>query len=223
MENINLEVLKSIFSKARIMPYAENGDATDTILAKYHSNIILSEAMIPTLHYLEICLRNRIDQILKKYHKANWLISPPNSLMISAQDLKKIEDVIFKLKRENRRDPMHDEIVAQMTFGFWAAFFHKKYDPSIWHRKDTFKIIFPHLPRAQRKRSYIEIRILKIKEMRNRIAHHEPVWNRGASIYEAHTMCHELIGAMSQEAAQILTTIDRFPAVYQKVSNYITG
>jgi len=215
MDNINFEVLSSIFSKARISPYASANSTANQILAKYHINIMLSEAMIPTLHYLEICLRNRINQVLQKYHSANWLMKSPSSLMISEQDIKKIEDVIFKLKRETKREPKHDDIVAQMTFGFWVSFFHRKYDPSIWHRKDTFKIIFPNLPRANRKRSYLEAKILKIKNIRNRIAHHEPVWNRKTSILDAHAMCHELIAAMSKEAIEMLRAIDRFPKIYQ--------
>jgi abortive infection bacteriophage resistance protein len=106
-----------------------------------------------------------------------------------------------------------------MTFGFWCSFFHKKYDPIIWHRKDTFKIIFPNLPRINRKRSYIEGKILKIKEIRNRIAHHEPVWNRKISILNAHIMCHELIEAISFDAINMLRMIDRFPKIYESISH----
>lgn len=217
MEHITVDILNSIFSKARITPYLKDGDSAEDVLANYHTNIILSEAMVPTLHYFEICLRNRIDQILKHYYSPNWLFNPPHQLMISDQDLKKIDVIASKLGRENKRSPLHDDIVAQMTFGFWCSFFHRKYDPSIWHCKDAIKIIFPNLPRINRKRAYVEAKIFKIKEIRNCIAHHEPVWNLKVSILNAHTMCHELILAMSKDAYIMLKAIDRFPAVSHKL------
>ena len=216
MDHVTFDILNSTFSKARISPYFVNNASAEHVLAKYNANIVLSEAMIPTLHYFEICLRNRIDQVIKKCFTSDWLISPPHQLIISDQDIKKIEGIASKVRRENKREPLHDDIVAQMTFGFWCSFFHRKYDPAIWHRKDAVKIIFPNLPRANRKRTYIEARILAIKEIRNRIAHHEPVWNRKVSIIIAHTMCYELIQGMSKDAVEMLKTIDRFSAVYQK-------
>ncbi len=217
METVTFEILNSTFSEARISPYLKNGDTPKQVLAKYNANIMLSEAMIPTLHYLEICLRNRIDQVLRKYYSPNWLMNPSHNLIIPEQDTKKINEIIAKVQRENKRNASHDDIVAQMTFGFWCSFFHRRYDPIIWHRKDTFKIIFPNLPRINRKRSYIEGKILKIKEVRNRIAHHEPVWNRKISILNAHSMCYELIEAMSSDAIKMLKMIDKFPYVYESI------
>lgn len=59
--------------------------------------------------------------------------------------------------------------------------------------------------------------MLQIKEVRNRIAHHEPIWNRKISILNAHSMCHELIKAMSYDAINMLKIIDRFPQVYRAI------
>ncbi len=214
MQHITFDRLYATFSKARILRYFSDGDSPDKVLARYHANIVLSEAMIPALHYFEISFRNRIDQVFKKYYASEWLTNTPNQLMVSAQDIKKINEIISKVRRENKRLPIHDDIVAQMTFGFWCSFLHRKYDPVIWHRKDAIKIIFPNLPRANKKRSYIEHKIFKIKEIRNRIAHHEPVWNSKVSIFDAHAICLELIHAMSHDAAEMLRRIDKFPTIY---------
>jgi hypothetical protein len=169
--------------------------------------------MIPTLHYFEICLRNRIAHVIHEHYAANWLMHPPRQLLISEQDKQKIAEITSRVSRGNRRPAIHDDIVAQMTFGFWCSFFHRKYDPVIWHRKGAIKMAFPHLPRANRNRVYIEARLFKIKEIRNRIAHHEPIWNQESAVLNAHMACHELIQAMSEDAASMLKTIDRFPAV----------
>lgn len=67
------------------------------------------------------------------------------------------------------------------------------------------------MPRVNRKRSYIELRILKIKDIRNRIAHHEPIWNRKSLLISVHTYCLELLEAISHDATRMLQQIDRFP------------
>lgn len=223
MKHLTFDTLYSIFSKARMQPYLRNNDDPKQALKRYHDNIRLSEAMIPTLHYFEICLRNRMDYILKKYFSSSWLLQPPSHLMLSEQDKKKIEDVILKTRKISKREPHHDDIVAQMTFGFWCAFFHRKYDPVIWHRKDAIRTVFPNLLRHNRRRTHVEDKILILKEIRNRIAHHEPVWNRKISILDAHTVAHELIFAMSLDAVSLLKAIDQFPSIYAKLAKRINN
>jgi hypothetical protein len=210
------EILNKNFSKARILPYINDGDVAEKVLAKYHANILLSEAMIPSLHYFEVCLRNRVDQVIQENYSKNWLVKPPYNL-ISDKHIKKIE-TILKNEGKNGKIQTHDDILSQLGFGFWCSFFRPKYDPILWHRKDTLKNIFPNLSRTDRKRPQIEKKILKIKQIRNRIAHHEPIWDPMQSIHNTHAMCHELIRAMSTDIQNMLKPIDRFPVIYQKVS-----
>lgn len=216
MEHLSVEFLVSLFSKPRISKFLDETDSPHHLLNKYHRNIILSEAMIPVLHYLEILLRNQIDKVLRKHFGEEWLLSLPLKLMISYKDIKKISEIINKIKRENRSACLHDNILSQMTFGFWCSFFNKKYDPILWHRKDSFKTAFPYLPKSKRRRVFIERKLLNIKIIRNRIAHHEPVWNHEVSIDEVHKNCCEIIKFISPEALSLLSTIDRFPYVLEK-------
>jgi len=219
MNSVDFNILNSTFSKARIYPYFEENDTAEHVLKKYHTNLILSEALIPSLHYFEICFRNRIDHVIKKYYTHDWLINVPSKLLLSVEDMNKINKISSKIRKKNKREPSHDDVVAQMSFGFWCSFFHRKYDPLIWHRKDALKIIFPNISRVQRKRNVIESRIFIIKEIRNRIAHYEPIWikNHRNLALEAHRVCCELIHEMSHEAANMLTMIDKFNDVYQKI------
>lgn len=213
MAHLTIEHLISLFSKPRIYAYLEENDTPQMVLGKYHMNIILSEAMIPILHYFEILLRNQVDKVIRRYYGEDWLLKIPPTLMISDKDIKKISEIINKIKRERRSKLSHDNVLSQMTFGFWCAFFHKKYDPVLWHRKNALKSLFPYLPKCNRTRVYIEQKILKIKIIRNRIAHHEPVWNHRVSVDEVHKICCELIKAVSPDALDLLSEIDRFPIV----------
>jgi len=169
--------------------------------------------MLPILHYFEICLRNRIDQLFKKNYASDWLINVPSELMLSQEDLRKIEKVILRLRRETNKEPTHDGIVPNMTFGFWRSFFNKKYDTVIWHRKNSITSVFPNLQHNHRRRFYIEHKLLNIKELRNRIAHHEPIWNQRNLVYLGYDACKELIHAISAEALVMLKAIDRFSLI----------
>lgn len=211
------EILEELFSKARMLPYFKQDDTKKLPLAHYHENIIVSEAMLLTLHYFEVCLRNRIDKIIKSYFGSDWILTSKSNLLISGKDLFKIKEIIMKLSKTRGVAPSHDDIIGQMTFGFWCAFFHKKYDPILWHKKDSLKKLFPYMPRKHRSRAYVEPIILKIKEIRNRIAHHEPVCNQKITIVEVYYLCQELIRAMSTEASSMLVEIDRFPSVCEKL------
>ncbi len=213
MTNLTLDYLVSLFSKPRIYSYLEENDTPLMVLKRYHMNIILSQAMIPVLHYFEILLRNQLDMVLKKNYGEKWLLTLPHSLMISDKDIKKISEIINKIRRERRNEISHDDILSQMTFGFWCAFFHKRYDPVLWHRKNALKNLFPYFSKQNRTRSYIEKNILKIKTIRNRIAHHEPIWKHRASVDEAHKICCEFIQGISPDALVLLSKIDHFPTL----------
>lgn len=206
---------EKLLSKARLRPYEKDHCDPEIFLQKYQANVLISEAFFPTLHYLEVLLRNRLDQVLTRIFGNQWLLQPPSVLKLSEVDIQKIQ----KLQRNwflRKKIPMHhDDMVAQMSFGFWCSFFHKRFDPILWHKKGVLREVFPYLSPDLRKRSLLEAKIFAIKELRNRIAHHEPIWNQKNSLQDLHRLCYEIIESVSQEALALLVTIDRFPDVYQ--------
>ena len=218
-----MKQLEDLFNKARIDSYYQIGDTASIVLDKYHTNIKLSEAMFPILSYLEVILRNRIDKVLKTYYGEKWLLHPFNQSLISIQDQNKIKETVLRIKKEKHLEASHDDIIAQMTFGFWCSFFHKKYDPIVWHKKSALKMLLPNISRINRKRKYIELQLLKIKGVRNRIAHHESILSQRINIKEIYQMTTELLAAISIDAYQMLKTTDRFPQTYEASSHLITN
>lgn len=65
-----------------------------------------------------------------------------------------------------------------------------------------------------RTRQQISVRLHQIKALRNRIAHHEPIWKQTPAVCEVHQTCVEIISAMSADAATELAGIDRFDNIY---------
>jgi hypothetical protein len=92
--------ISAMLSHPRIATYACDSDEIESIIERYNANIVLSEAMLPTLHYFEICLRNRIDAVIREYYHDNWLFNLPPELKISKKAMVKIENAILRLKKE---------------------------------------------------------------------------------------------------------------------------
>lgn len=179
------------FSKPRIGRFllAVNGDQ-DKALHLYKQNIQLSKALFGLLSIFEITLRNQIDQYYRKHFNDNeWLknncgqggfFSHPSFSKYGFESRTKVLTTFAQLgKRYN-----HDRLVAELSFGFWTYMFapiqfvvggqglHKIY---INRPKATAqKLIFNELD--------------KIRSLRNRIAHHEPLcFDRHHKIFTDHT------------------------------------
>jgi len=208
--------LLDILSGARIGSYALPNEPFGKSFQRYQWNVRLSEAMLPSLHYLEVGLRNRIDTLIRKYYGQDWMLNPPAVLQLSPQDVQKLSDTAAQFRKEQpvTRILTNDDMVSRMSFGFWTAFFHKRYDPLLWHKKNALAATFPNMPRTQRTRHAINQILYRIKKLRNRIAHHEPIWNNRVPIADIHADCRTLIGAISADTLAALDAIDRLPEVW---------
>jgi hypothetical protein len=65
------------------------------------------------------------------------------------------------------------QIIAQLTMAFWKRLFSSEYEYELWDR--SLKYIFPD---KKLKRSDIATQFEEIYQARNRIAHHEPIYDK---------------------------------------------
>lgn len=216
-ENQPLQSLIEVFSEARLCAYKRPGENNEQSFTRYQNNIRISESLLPVLHYIEIILRNRLNKAIKEIYGEEWLIELPKSIRMDDGNLAKLNATKRHYQIIKQCLPTHDDLVALMTFGFWANLFHKRYDSVLWQRKYFTVTVFPHLERDKRSRHLIKPKLQIIKDLRNRIAHHEPIWNWNPSVVVVHKLCLELVGAMSQEALVRLKEVDRFSVTQQIV------
>ena len=100
-------------------------------------------------------------------------------------------------------------IVAAQTFGYWTAFFGTVYEDQ-W-RKELHKVT--QLPEgAHLSRKQFAAPLAPVRELRNRIAHHEPIitWNLPKH-YEA---IMQLTAWLSPSAADWCRGCSRFKSIY---------
>lgn len=102
-------------------------------------------------------------------------------------------------------------IVAELTFGFWTSLLDRRYEQILW--PPLLKTAFPHMPRKQRTRANLSRRFHTVRQLRNRIFHHEPIahWQ---DLAQQHAGILEAIAWIAPGAKDLVQAIDRFPEIH---------
>jgi hypothetical protein len=131
----------------------------------YERNTSLSEALYGVIQGLEISLRNALDRALaKELGRPDWYdqIAWEDKELESIQKAKENITTWGKTVTPGR-------VIAELTLGFWVQLTARKYEKALWvkylHR------VFP----LKLSRKVLFQRLDNIKNLRNRIAHHEPI------------------------------------------------
>lgn len=142
-------------------------------LKLYRTNIVLSQKMYAIIGVFEVILRNSIDRhfIAKKGY--NWLVEsvqPGGYFDISAgceDSFHAVQEGIHKLGETYT----HDRLITKLSFGFWTyQFAAKQYAAS----GNTLLEIFCNRPFGTKQKNIFQ-NLIKINDIRNRIAHYEPI------------------------------------------------
>lgn len=140
-------------------------DATAAI-QRYMWNASVASRFQGPLHLLEVALRNAVHGRMTERYGAAWfdlnhLFGPERGAIADAK--------AFLTKRNESVSP--GKIVAELSFRFWVALFASKYH-SLW-KTDLARLFTPRLVQVD-----LHDDLDRLRTLRNRIAHHEPVFNR---------------------------------------------
>lgn len=194
--------LERTLSTERLARYRRwaNDDEHQT-LELYALNVAISEAFYTSLHLLEIGLRNAVHDGMTRQYGSAWF-SNPAVLNDTFLNLK-----VGEAKARLPDNPTDGQVIAELMLGYWTALFGRRYN-ILWGTtlKNVFDAGYP-LRRAD-----VAGRLNRIRELRNRIAHHEPIIQR--DLPAAHTEIRELIGWLSPDLLVWCDARCRFSAVH---------
>jgi len=166
----------------------------------YCWNESISMHLFKLIGITEIALRNQFHKALSQHYGAvgsadskdwyNFLALNPTS----ARSLQKITH--YKRKGNwipNVPQPTPDDVVANLTFGFWPHLLDVKID--IHQQAVDWGLILPNIVSGHRQKTVqywkkqaeqdqLFARIDLVNELRNRVAHHEPIWKAGPLLEE---------------------------------------
>jgi len=90
-----------------------------------------------------------------------------------------------------KNDPAPGRLVAELPLGFWVGLFANAYDQTLW-RTDLHRLFKPRPKRQQ-----LHDNLDRLRTLRNRIAHHEPIFQR--DLVADYNRAREVIHALSPE------------------------
>ena len=214
---VTLDALETALSHERLSTYldAAGGDRREAI--RLHAwNTALSAAFYEPLQGLEVTLRNAMHRRLAERYGPAWYDHPRAGLDRGAVD--RITSARSKLARDGHGDDP-PRIVAALSFGFWVSLLgpggrteagHKaNHEMTLW--RPALRGAFAHRATLTRRRAHRPLDALRI--LRNRVAHHEPIFAR--DLIADHARILDVAGWISPAIRRWIEHHSRAPAVIE--------
>ena len=197
-----LDPVEAALSPERLNTYRDAVEEKDRKLAlQLHAwNTAIGAALYGPLQSLEITLRNAINcQLISKFGVL-WYERMNGVLDTVALDR------IARAREELQRAGCNvsaSQIVAKLPFGFWVSLTGRggprndrsksNYEMMLW--RPALRLAFPYCDSLSRNDVYKSLN--RLRDLRNRIAHHEPVFTR--NLEKEHEEILKLVGWICPE------------------------
>lgn len=231
-----LRALESSVSNERWNAYRSGpNDDGYAVAGIYAWNVALCEALYPVLNAVEIALRNRVFAAgaahfdVEEYLEVNCWLDAVNPRPLLSDQVEKVTAAKKSLKQRLRKkfgghrtaafiraQMTPGRLISELHFGFWTYLFDPGYGAGpnkpgiLW--PTLLPIVFPQNPSIQRGEA--SRRLVAIRQLRNRVFHHEEIWGR-PNLWEEYRGMLTLLSWMSPESSRVLEEFCQFPAVYR--------
>ena len=182
--------LRGLLSPARLGTYeAACGGNQAQAMRLYAWNIEASAALWGGFSVLEVCLRNAMNTQLEHYTgRPDWWNSPKVVLRTEQAD------AVNTVTAGTGQASQSGRVVASLMFGFWTSLLANRYHQRPW--VPALQDAFPHY---HGRRGSLQQDLESLRRLRNRLAHHEPVFNR--DLAADHALVTGVLGWIAPAAA----------------------
>ncbi len=180
-QKTTIDAVKAALSAARMGTFevaaGVQADDDPAALLLYAWNAAVSGAFLAPLHLCEVVIRNAVADALEALYGPRWpwSITFERSLPDPTQGYSPRHD----LQKARRAAPTTGKVIPELKFVFWQKMFTSRYDTRIWdrHLRRIMLHLDPAKPVADLRMS-IYRDLERVRLLRNRIAHHEPIFAR---------------------------------------------
>ena len=132
----------------------------------------------------EVVIRNSVDDALSAAHGKQWPWNKGFYLNLNTRGREALE-------KARKGQPTTGKVIAEFSFGFWENMFVSSFDADLWNIH--LKVVLPNLPvesTVQQARADVRQKLGRLRRLRNRIAHHEPLLkiDTPACLQDAHDL-----------------------------------
>ncbi len=187
-----MQALRHSLSDPRLASYLRcAGDRMPDAMQLYLADMHKATRLWPLIHAVEVTLRNRTHKALSRLWGPDWLLRGAPQLMPEEQQ--RVQKAMQRLPRSRRRSPTEDNLIANLSLGFWVTMYDTRYDSAPHHlwRKGLHQL-FPG-----KSHKNVRKRLERIRYIRNRIAHHENLLKYDEA--RIRTTCHDILSWMYPE------------------------
>jgi hypothetical protein len=169
----NFISVRQALSPPRVSTYLQalqdRPPSLDKALELYVWNGQLGAALLTPISVCEVVIRNAVDDALSALHGTSWPWAQGFYLSLSTHARSTLVDA-----RNKQSSTSTGKVIAELSFGFWENMFKASFDAALWT---------PHLARVLPNlampvhlgRGHVHTELAKLRKLRNRIAHHEPL------------------------------------------------
>lgn len=225
MDPASLKGLRTLIGDARFTTYlSAYGGREDLALRLYAWNSALSAALWGPLGVVEIGVRNAIHlQLVERTGRPDWWRDQRMwNLLLDRQR----GEVTAAIDTASRRieDPTADDVVAASNFGLWVGLLSAGIPRDPLHSYETV-LWQPRLrrafPRYAGGRRQLHGELDGLRKLRNRIAHHEPIFRINAGFAIETTA--RVAGYLDADAELYIRANERVNEVLDAKRSYIIG
>lgn len=192
-------------STPRYRRYLAVADGDHSVaMETYLWNSRVAAAGIVELGHLEVALRNAYDRELTRRFP-DWTIDPQSPLFHLEQGVQRARTQqhrrnqislarVTDAKRGLSSTPTHAEVVAALTFGFWANLTVGERTPTLWN-----PMLHRAFPKGTR-RARVHDLVARVVKFRNRLAHNEPVFSTRTGLEDRLVEVQELFALIDPDA-----------------------
>lgn len=183
----------------QVVTHKPQNEQTLAALALYRWNVEVSAAFMAPIHLCEVVVRNAAAEALTAVYGPRWvwdasftgaLPDPPRPTYSPKRDLIQVR----------QHHATVGKVIPELKFVFWENLFTRRHDGRLWSRH--LLSVLPHLDASQPPnvlRNTVRSEIESVRHIRNRVAHHEPIFARNLA-GELQSM-RQLVQWRSTEAA----------------------
>lgn len=206
--SLNYEKIKSCLSAARLSSYEKLARNDEEVLSLYVWNLKISNSLMACLSLCEVVVRNAVSKALEQEFGKDWIVNERFKRSIIKPRRMDLEKAV---KRKNNTD----QVIPELPFVFWQSLFTKRFD-NFW--VDKIDQVFPYVGTKdyQKLRLSIYQDLEDLRKIRNRIAHHEPIFHQ--DLLAEYQKILRIIGYCCQDTVVWIESWQTFTEVLQSKS-----
>jgi hypothetical protein len=174
---LDLNQVVTTLTEVRLSKYLKvANDRPEVAMQLYVMNSAVSAAFLVDIHYVEVMLRNKFASQLTEKFGLEWFKNPEFLKLINQRS----KNILEKAQRSAQKHwvmgaPLPTgKVIAELAFGFWCGLTDRSLEHTLWV-SCLHKTFFPQ---KTPKRSVFNLALEQLRQLRNRIAHHEPIFHR---------------------------------------------